>query len=168
MRGRDPSTAVDLCANDAQDQSSLRMTLLSGRTACRRMVPGGGIEPPQAFWALRILSPLRLPISPSRLRRASSSLQCGEARWNRPCKRRLSLCVDADVADWLTSRIIRNEWSLRGCRAWRGGQECNRPGRRPAGRFADNPYVMFQKFRRGPPGRVRVWIHVVYESIIPD
>jgi hypothetical protein len=29
-------------------------------------VPGGGIEPPQAFWALRILSPLRLPISPSR------------------------------------------------------------------------------------------------------
>jgi hypothetical protein len=30
-------------------------------------VPGGGIEPPQAFWALRILSPLRLPISPSRL-----------------------------------------------------------------------------------------------------
>ena len=30
------------------------------------MVPGGGIEPPQAFWALRILSPLRLPISPSR------------------------------------------------------------------------------------------------------
>lgn len=31
------------------------------------MVPGGGIEPPQAFWALRILSPLRLPISPSRL-----------------------------------------------------------------------------------------------------
>jgi hypothetical protein len=31
------------------------------------VVPGGGIEPPQAFWALRILSPLRLPISPSRL-----------------------------------------------------------------------------------------------------
>ncbi len=31
------------------------------------LVPGGGIEPPQAFWALRILSPLRLPISPSRL-----------------------------------------------------------------------------------------------------
>jgi hypothetical protein len=30
------------------------------------LVPGGGIEPPQAFWALRILSPLRLPISPSR------------------------------------------------------------------------------------------------------
>ena len=30
-------------------------------------MPGGGIEPPQAFWALRILSPLRLPISPSRL-----------------------------------------------------------------------------------------------------
>ena len=29
-------------------------------------MPGGGIEPPQAFWALRILSPLRLPISPSR------------------------------------------------------------------------------------------------------
>ena len=33
-----------------------------------QLVPGGGIEPPQAFWALRILSPLRLPISPSRLR----------------------------------------------------------------------------------------------------
>ena len=32
-----------------------------------RLVPGGGIEPPQAFWALRILSPLRLPISPSPL-----------------------------------------------------------------------------------------------------
>lgn len=32
------------------------------------LVPGGGIEPPQAFWALRILSPLRLPISPSRRR----------------------------------------------------------------------------------------------------
>jgi hypothetical protein len=31
-----------------------------------KLVPGGGIEPPQAFWALRILSPLRLPISPSR------------------------------------------------------------------------------------------------------
>jgi hypothetical protein len=31
------------------------------------MVPGGGIEPPQGFWPLRILSPLRLPISPSRL-----------------------------------------------------------------------------------------------------
>jgi hypothetical protein len=30
------------------------------------MVPGGGIEPPQGFWPLRILSPLRLPISPSR------------------------------------------------------------------------------------------------------
>jgi hypothetical protein len=32
-----------------------------------RLVPGGGIEPPQGFWPLRILSPLRLPISPSRL-----------------------------------------------------------------------------------------------------
>ena len=31
------------------------------------LVPGGGIEPPQGFWPLRILSPLRLPISPSRL-----------------------------------------------------------------------------------------------------
>jgi hypothetical protein len=31
-----------------------------------RLVPGGGIEPPQGFWPLRILSPLRLPISPSR------------------------------------------------------------------------------------------------------
>jgi hypothetical protein len=30
------------------------------------VVPGGGIEPPQGFWPLRILSPLRLPISPSR------------------------------------------------------------------------------------------------------
>ena len=30
------------------------------------LVPGGGIEPPQGFWPLRILSPLRLPISPSR------------------------------------------------------------------------------------------------------
>ena len=30
-------------------------------------MPGGGIEPPQGFWPLRILSPLRLPISPSRL-----------------------------------------------------------------------------------------------------
>ena len=30
------------------------------------VVPGGGIEPPQSFWPLRILSPLRLPISPSR------------------------------------------------------------------------------------------------------
>ncbi len=29
-------------------------------------MPGGGIEPPQDFWSLRILSPLRLPISPSR------------------------------------------------------------------------------------------------------
>jgi hypothetical protein len=35
-------------------------------------VPGGGIEPPQAFWALRILSPLRLPISPSRRSKHSS------------------------------------------------------------------------------------------------
>ena len=34
--------------------------------ASQILVPGGGIEPPQAFWALRILSPLRLPISPSR------------------------------------------------------------------------------------------------------
>jgi hypothetical protein len=31
------------------------------------LVPGGGIEPPQGFRPLRILSPLRLPISPSRL-----------------------------------------------------------------------------------------------------
>jgi hypothetical protein len=31
-----------------------------------KLVPGGGIEPPQSFWDLRILSPLRLPISPSR------------------------------------------------------------------------------------------------------
>jgi hypothetical protein len=31
-----------------------------------KLVPGGGIEPPQGFWPLRILSPLRLPISPSR------------------------------------------------------------------------------------------------------
>ena len=30
------------------------------------MVPGGGLEPPQSFWPLRILSPLRLPVSPSR------------------------------------------------------------------------------------------------------
>ena len=37
------------------------------RISKRVLVPGGGIEPPQAFWALRILSPLRLPISPSRL-----------------------------------------------------------------------------------------------------
>ena len=29
-------------------------------------MPGGGIEPPCSFWELRILSPLRLPISPSR------------------------------------------------------------------------------------------------------
>jgi hypothetical protein len=27
---------------------------------------GRGIEPPQGFWPLRILSPLRLPILPSR------------------------------------------------------------------------------------------------------
>ena len=32
------------------------------------MVPGGGIEPPQGFWPLRILSPLRLPISIPALR----------------------------------------------------------------------------------------------------
>ena len=32
----------------------------------KTLVPGGGLEPPQGFWPLRILSPLRLPISPSR------------------------------------------------------------------------------------------------------
>jgi hypothetical protein len=31
------------------------------------MVPGGGVEPPRAE-ARRILSPLRLPVPPSRLR----------------------------------------------------------------------------------------------------
>jgi hypothetical protein len=40
------------------------------------LVPGGGIEPPQGFWPLRILSPLRLPISPSRLRNDSSLAAC--------------------------------------------------------------------------------------------
>jgi hypothetical protein len=30
-------------------------------------VPGGGLEPPRSFKLLRILSPLRLPIPPSRL-----------------------------------------------------------------------------------------------------
>jgi hypothetical protein len=32
-----------------------------------RLVPGGGVEPPRAE-ARRILSPLRLPVPPSRLR----------------------------------------------------------------------------------------------------
>ena len=36
-------------------------------------MPGGGIEPPQGFWPLRILSPLRLPISPSRRFEESNS-----------------------------------------------------------------------------------------------
>ena len=45
-------------------------------------MPGGGIEPPQAFWALRILSPLRLPISPSRLITLASN----------PVERALQLC----------------------------------------------------------------------------
>ena len=42
------------------------------------LVPGGGIEPPQGFWPLRILSPLRLPISPSRLRVYSSLATMGK------------------------------------------------------------------------------------------
>jgi hypothetical protein len=48
-------------------------------------VPGGGIEPPQGFWPLRILSPLRLPISPSRL----AIILAYAARRNSP------LCGDA-------------------------------------------------------------------------
>src|SRR6266404_9993164 len=37
-----------------------------------RLVPGGGVEPPRAE-ARRILSPLRLPVPPSRLKKVSSS-----------------------------------------------------------------------------------------------
>ncbi len=39
------------------------------------MVPGGGIEPPLRLERKRILSPLRLPIPPSRLRRFTVEAQ---------------------------------------------------------------------------------------------
>ena len=46
-----------------------------GRNQSRlRLVPGGGVEPPRAE-ARRILSPLRLPVPPSRLRGKCLSLQ---------------------------------------------------------------------------------------------
>src|SRR5688572_5286459 len=35
-------------------------------------MPGVGIEPTRAFWALRILSPMRLPVPPPRLTKNSS------------------------------------------------------------------------------------------------
>ena len=52
------------------EAGAVRRLAVAGASWIRGLVvPGGGIEPPQGFWPLRILSPLRLPISPSRRRR---------------------------------------------------------------------------------------------------
>jgi hypothetical protein len=49
---------------NARDETALRESSIAA--VVKVLVPGGGVEPPRAE-ARRILSPLRLPVPPSRL-----------------------------------------------------------------------------------------------------
>ncbi|SPE44197.1 hypothetical protein SBA7_300040 [Candidatus Sulfotelmatobacter sp. SbA7] len=56
-----------------QQEKIARKAIIALFNAARKVVPGGGLEPPRTE-VRRILSPLRLPVPPSRLRSGNHRL----------------------------------------------------------------------------------------------